>query len=193
MGNRNAEFLSESQLDALGFHARGTNVLIHSTCVLVGCERMSIGSHVRIDPFCVLSAGEGIRIGSHVHIAGHCMFAGAALIDIQDFVGISHGSKVLSSTDNFTAGVLTGPTIPDEYKKVLSAKVTFGRHSVVGAQGVVLPGVHVGEGATVGALALIKDDLEPWSVSVGCPARKIGMRNKDGVLDAEVRFRERTS
>ena len=41
----------------------------------------------------------------------------------------------------------------------------------------MLAGVHkIGEGAFVGAQALVTHDLEPWGVYVGSPARKIGER-----------------
>ena len=98
---RNAAFLTPDQLAALNFASVGEGTLIHETCVLVGCEQISIGAHVRIDPFCILSAREPVRIGQYVHIAGHCLLAGGEGISIDDFAGISHGVRILSASDDF--------------------------------------------------------------------------------------------
>lgn len=43
---------------------------------------------------------------------------------------------------------------------------------------IILPGVHVGEGAVVAAGAVVTKDVEPWSIVGGVPARPIGKREK---------------
>ncbi|MCR5303076.1 MAG: acyltransferase, partial [Lachnospiraceae bacterium] len=48
----------------------------------------------------------------------------------------------------------------------------------IGANCTLLPGVTIGEGAVVGANALVTKDLEPWGIYVGSPAKKIGEREK---------------
>jgi galactoside O-acetyltransferase len=40
----------------------------------------------------------------------------------------------------------------------------------------VLPDSTVGEGAIAGAQSLVHKNVEPWSIVVGSPARKIGER-----------------
>ena len=60
-------YLSSAELASLGLRAVGADVQIHSTCIMVGLENISIGDHVRIDAFSSLIAGNGrIAIGSHV-------------------------------------------------------------------------------------------------------------------------------
>jgi galactoside O-acetyltransferase len=189
---RNAGFLTAEQLIGLGFAEVGEKVLIHETVVLVGVQNICLGSNVRIDPYCVLSAGAELTIGSHVHIAAHVLLAGGAGIRIRDFAGISHGTKLLSTSDDFSAGVLTGPTVPLDLRKVVAAPIVIGRHAVIGANSVVLPGTRVGDGATVGALSLARGALEDWKVYAGVPARVIGVRDKEGVLRAEADLRQRT-
>lgn len=188
---RNAKFLTAEELIALGVAEMGENVLIHETVVLVGVEKMRFGSDVRIDPFCVISAGEEMLIGSHVHIAAHVLLSGQAGITLHDFAGISHGTKLLSTSDDFSAGVLTGPTAPAHLRKVTAARIIIGRHAVIGANSVVLPGTRVNEGATVGALSLARGTLEAWKVHAGAPARVVGVRDKEGVLRAERSLRQR--
>ena len=55
--------------------------------------------------------------------------------------------------------------------------------------GGVLPGVTVGEGATVGALSLVNRDCEPWTIYGGVPARPLKARRKDRVLELEAELR----
>ena len=59
----NAEFLPRATLESLGFKALGRDVLVHSTCVLRNCARISLGDGVRIDPFTVVSVAGGLEIG----------------------------------------------------------------------------------------------------------------------------------
>jgi galactoside O-acetyltransferase len=109
---------------------------------------------------------------------------------LHDFSGISHGAKLLSTSDDFSGGVLTGPTVPAHLRNVHAARIVIGRHAVIGANSVVLPGTHMGEGAMVGALSLARGTLEAWKVHAGVPARVVGHREKEGVLRAEAALRE---
>lgn len=190
MTNRNAAFLSAEELAELDFAFLGNDVLIHSTCVLVNTPRMAIGHGVRIDPFCVLSPGKSLTIGDHVHVASQCILMGSETIALGDFAGLSHGVKILSASDDFVGGALIGPTIPDEFRNVDARPVTLGRHVVIGAGSLVLPGSVLDEGATIGSLSLVRGHVAAWSVSTGTPARKVRDRDRVGVLDAETRFTE---
>lgn len=46
----------------------------------------------------------------------------------------------------------------------------------IGANAVILPGVHVGRGSVIGAGSVVTKDVEPYSVNVGVPAKKIKQR-----------------
>lgn len=188
---RNARFLTAEELDSLGFAQVGENVLIHETVVLIGADKVRLGSNVRIDPYCVISAVDNVQIGSHVHIAAHVVLSGGGRITLQDFAGVSHGAKLLSASDDFSAGVLTGPTVPADLRGVRAEPIEIGRHAVIGTNSVVLPGTRVEDGATIGALSLARGTLESWKVHAGVPARVVGIRNKEGVLRAEATFLQR--
>jgi acetyltransferase-like isoleucine patch superfamily enzyme len=182
---RNASFLTRAALENLGFASLGKDVLIHETSVLVGCDRISIGDKARIDPFCVVSAREPVSIGAYTHIAAHVGLLGAYGITIEDFVSVSHGARIFSASDDFKAGALIGSQVPDELRAVRSGRVVIERHGCVGANCVVLPGARLREGATVGALSLVRGELEPWTVNAGVPAKPVAKRDRDGVLRAE--------
>lgn len=177
--NKNG-FLSAQKLQTIGFASIGNNVQIDSTARFYGVGRISIGSNVRIDAYSILSAGaEGIIIGSHVHIGVFVFLTGASRIELHDFSGLSGRVSIYSSNDDYHGYALTGPTIPDEFRKVTNAPVIVGRHVVVGAASVILPGVTIAEGACVGALSLVKSDVPAFSIVAGQKGQCIGRRKKD--------------
>lgn len=179
-----AEYLPRAILEALGFAALGEDVRIHPSCVLVGCNRIHIGSHVRIDPFCVITPSSTLSIGNFVHISAHATLLGAGTISIGDFACVSHGARILSSSDDLTGSSLMGPMVPMEWRNHLESAITLAAHTVLGVNSVVLPGGELGEGATVGALSLVKTRLGPWTVNAGIPSAVVGHRDPTSVLHA---------
>jgi len=54
--------------------------------------------------------------------------------------------------------------------------VIIGDRAWIGYRAIVLPGVKIGEGAVVGAGAVVTKDVDPYAIVVGNPARKVGER-----------------
>lgn len=186
-------FLGRQALRRLGFAAIGTDVAVSERASIYGASRISLGDHVRIDDFCVLSAGEeGMRIGSYVHIACYCSLIGTARIELEDFSGLSARVAVYSSSDDYSGTGLTNPTVPSDFRRVTDAPVRIARHVIVGAGAVILPGVTIGEGAAVGALALVNHSLEPFTIYSGIPARRVGSRSR-ALLELEAQLRAVTT
>jgi galactoside O-acetyltransferase len=100
-------------------------------------------------------------------------------IFLDDFCGISYGSHIFSQSDDYSGIALTGPTVPLPYRREQKAAVSIGRHVIVGAGSIVMPGVTVSEGGSIGAMSLVTKTTLPWSIYVGAPARRIGERKKD--------------
>ena len=182
-------FLSEDAIAALGFARVGRNVKISDRASLYRPERISIADHVRIDDFCILSAGDGgIDLGNYVHIACYASLIGREQIVLRDFAGLSGRVSVYSSSEDYSGASLNNPTVPEAYRKMEHGRVLLDRHVIVGAGAVILPGVTLGLGASVGALTLVARDLEAFGMYLGVPARKIGMRKQD-LLALETRLR----
>ena len=57
-----------------------------------------------------------------------------------------------------------------------TAKITIGPDAFVSARAFILPGVVVGQGAIVGACAVVTRDVAPAMIVAGNPAREIGRR-----------------
>jgi galactoside O-acetyltransferase len=188
-------FLDSGELKSLGINRVGRDVAVHSTCVLVGLENISIGDRVRVDPFSCLIAGTGrIEIGSHVHIASHVFLSGGEGIEIGDFSSFSRGVTIYTRNEDYSGLALTNPTIPLKYLRLTAGPVAVGRHAVVGAMTVVFPRVTIGEGSATGALSLIKDDIEPWGIYAGVPARRLRERRRDLLaLETQLSAEERST
>lgn len=173
-------FLSSQQLAALGFAQLGAGVLISERASIYGASRIELGDDVRIDDFCVLSAGTGgIGIQHNVHIACHCSLIGAARIEMHAFSGLSSHVAIYSSSDDYSGRALTNPTVAAKFRNVSSAPVTLGRHVIIGSGSVVLPGVTIGEGAAVGALSMVSRSLQPFTINVGVPAKRVAARSQE--------------
>jgi acetyltransferase-like isoleucine patch superfamily enzyme len=173
-------FYTGKELESLGFASVGRNARISRDARFHGQARISIGDHSRIDDFCVLSAGRGgIAIGRHVHIAVMCSLIGQGRIEMMDFSALSSRVSVYSSSDDYSGAAMTNPTVPDEFRSVDSRPVRIGRHVIVGAGSVILPGTDLLEGAALGALSLASGTLGEFAIYSGTPARRIGLRRRD--------------
>ncbi len=182
-------YLDSAALRDLGVASVGENTLVHEHTMLVGLENIRIGSNTRIDPWTGLIAGEdgSIAIGDYVHIGMHCYLAGTTSIVMEDFSGLSQGTKIYSATDDYSGGSLTNPTVPEEFCHTTRAPVRLGRHVIIGSGGVILPGVDLADGCSVGALALVTESTEPWGIYAGVPARRVQDRKQD-LLEFERRL-----
>ncbi len=173
-------YYSESELRDFGFKSVGENVRIARNCTIKGIEKISIGSNVQIDGYCSMFAGMGwIDIGSYIHIGGYSVFIAGAGVCMKDFSGISQGVRIYSKSDDYTGKTLTNPTVPKKYTGVRSGTVTLERHVIVGSGSVILPGVTIGEGSSVGALCLVTKSLPSWGVYFGRPVKRLKARSKD--------------
>ena len=179
--NSVTNYYSGDELRDLQLASCGTDVLVSRKASIYGPEHVHIGDHVRIDDFVVISGGpeEDVVLGNHVHVAAHAALYGGGGLVLGDFAGVSGRSSVYSVTDDYDGTVLTGPTVPDEYKRVITARVVLGRHVLMGAGSVVLPGVTIGEGCATGAMTLVNRDLEPWGIYIGVPARLLKARSRN--------------
>jgi galactoside O-acetyltransferase len=159
---------------------------IHESVLIFGEADVEIGENVRIDAHCIITAGPGrVTIGDNVHIGAATHLFGTAGIEIADFANVSSRVSLFSTNDDYTEGYLTNPMVPEELRKVTEAPVKLDRHAIVGCGAIVLPGVTVGLGAAVGALSLVKHDVEPFTVVAGTPARPVGTRDGERLLELE--------
>lgn len=168
----------------------GENVRIHRTVLFFG-ENVRIGSNVRIDCFSVITSDQPVIIGSHVHIGAGGHIFGAAGVTINDFSNLSSRCSIFTASDDYTQGYMTNPTVPNEFKCVTCAPVTFEKHVIVGCGSIIMPGVTLGMGAAVGALSFVNKDVPAFQIVGGTPIRTLGQRNRDQLMEMERLFTEK--
>lgn len=173
-------WLTAQQITEMGFASIGSNVQLSDKASYYNCKNIRLGCNIRIDDFCVLSAGVGgIDIGNYIHIAVYSSLIGAGNITLADFSNISSRVAIYSSNDDYSGAAMTNPTVPAEFTKVQHADVTIGKHVIIGAGSIILPGVTLEEGVAVGALSLVKKDCKAFGIYMGSPEKRIGERKQD--------------
>ena len=176
----NQGYYRTEQLREMGFKRVGENVQIAKNCTIIGLENISLGNNIRIDGNVTLACTSGyLIIGNYIHIGGGSHLSCAGGIELCDFSGLSQGVRIYSCSDDLSGKSLTNPTIPKKYLNLNIKPVLIGRHVIIGSGSVVLPGVTIGNGSSVGALTLVNKTLDEWGIYFGSPAKKIKTKKKD--------------
>lgn len=158
---------------------------------IVGIDNITFGHDIIIDDFVFIYATTPMRFGNYVHIACFASIIGGAELVVDDFVAISHGARLLTSTDDFKDWGFGNSTVPSRFRNVTRKPIHIGRFCIVGANSVILPGVTIGEGAMVGANSVVTRDLLPWGVYIG--NKRISERNREAVLSNHQQFLQECS
>ena len=127
-----------------------------------------IGKDSSIAMKCFIS-GEKITIGANTVINRFCYLDGRAPLSIGNNVNVSHYTLIQTLTHD--------PQNPDFV--CLERPVNICDHVWIGARAIILPGVTIGEGAVVGAGAVVTKNVEPYTIVAGNPARPIGQRSRN--------------
>ncbi len=106
--------------------------------------------------------GKNIRIGRNVFINACCCFQDQGGISIGDGTLIGH--RVVIATINHGLR-------PEGRMDHHIAPVRVGRNVWIGSGSIILPGVTIGDGATVAAGAVVTKDVPEGTVVDGVPAR----------------------
>ena len=106
--------------------------------------------------------GKNIRIGRSVFINACCCFQDQGGISIGDGTLIGH--RVVIATINHGLR-------PEERMDHHIAPVRGGRNGWIGSGSILLPGVTIGDGATVAAGAVVTKDVPEGAVVGGVPAK----------------------
>ena len=139
------------------FKKCGGRIYISPRCVFTP-STISLGSNVYFGVGCVIQSAHGnITIGNHV------MFGPGVHI---------HGGNHVTNK----AGIYM-----DEIKKETGSdpEIIIEDDVWIGANAIILSGVHVGQGAVIGAGSIVTKSVDPYSIVAGNPAKRIKMRFSD--------------
>jgi acetyltransferase-like isoleucine patch superfamily enzyme len=156
----------------------GDDVQIFEQALILKPEVIQLADGVRIDDFTRIEGGSGLRIGKYVHIASFASILGGGEVQIGDFSGIGQGAKLITGVGHpFEDKFPVKLPEQDPYHR-RRGKIVMGDYSFVAVNAVIMPDVMIGEGAIVGAGAVVTKNVLPWAIVVGAPAKVIGSREK---------------
>jgi UDP-2-acetamido-3-amino-2,3-dideoxy-glucuronate N-acetyltransferase len=155
---------------------------IHPTSV-VGREAR-IGPGTRIWHFCHVM--DGARLGAGCSFGQNCFVAGGVVVGdrvkVQNNVSLYDGVLIGDEVFIGPSVVFTNVTRP---RAAISRREQYERTRVergatIGANATVLPGVVLGEYCFVAAGAVVRRDVEAFSLVAGVPARRVGWVSRHG-------------
>jgi acetyltransferase-like isoleucine patch superfamily enzyme len=118
---------------------------------------------IKIGNYCLISPGVRIGSGSRIIIKDNCMIAGRAYITDSDWHGIYNR-------------ISSGKTAP----------ILIQENVWIGDSALICKGVTIGENSIIGAGSVVVDNVPPYSVAAGNPARIVNR------LDPEKTYTKRS-
>ena len=120
-----------------------------------------------------------VSIGKYSYVNPHSTLENCT---VGNYCSISAGVNICPGEHDLYA-ISTHPLFArDEMPK--RAPVVIGHDVLISLNAVILKGVHIGNGAVIGAGAVVTKDIEPYEIVGGVPAKHIGWR-----FDPETRER----
>lgn len=136
----------------------GTIQIGNGNQILNGCllmtygGRIQIGNDCSINPYTILYGhGAGLRIGNDVLIAAHCIF-------VPSKHGFDQKDKQINRQKSTSLGIEVGNDV------------------WIGAGCKILDGVVIGNGAIIAAGSVVNNNVEPFTIVGGVPAKFIKQR-----------------
>lgn len=151
----------------------GENVIFEDGVRVFHPETIEIGDNVYIghDSFLKGYFRGKMIIGEHTWIGQSCFLHSAGNITIGKAVGMGPYVKILTSVHREV----------ERSKPIIANDLDFGEVVIhdgcdIGIGAIILPGITVGEGAIVGAGAVVTKDVPDYSVVAGNPAHILRTR-----------------
>lgn len=126
-------------------------------------ESVKIGRHTYgVDPGLVWGVNEQttLEVGAFCSIAAEVLFLCRA----------HHDSNAVSTFPFYE------PAFPVKTELLPARNIRLGNDVWIGRRATIMPGIHIGDGAIVGAGAIVTKDVPPYAIVGGNPARLIRYR-----------------
>ncbi len=133
--------------------------------------RLDVGGAVLLEPHVWITApGRArVRVGAGTFLNLGVMIAASELVEIGEHCMLANGCFVSDASHRYD-----DPERPITWQGFESRGPTsIGDNCWLGAHVVVTSGVRIGERCVVGANSVVTEDIEPFSVAAGAPAKVI--------------------
>lgn len=144
--------------------------------------RLAPGAQFQTGEACVLDTDTTIEcsgtltIGARVILGHHCTLGCKDRIEIGDDCLLAEMVSIRDHDHNFAR-----TDIPIREQGATCAPVKIGRDVWLGAKVTVVRGVTIGDGAIIGANAVVTRDVPAMAIAVGIPARVVKMRDGERI------------
>ncbi|KAI1878228.1 uncharacterized protein JN550_000410 [Neoarthrinium moseri] len=127
-----------------------------------------LGEHIWCDAPIRMDYGRNVKFGDNVYINSNSTWIDTCLITVGARTLIGPNCSFYSGTHPTDPKLRNGNKGPET-----GAPITIGEDCWFGGNSIVLPGVTIGQGSTIGAGSVVTKDIPPYSVAVGNPARVV--------------------
>jgi len=134
--------------------------------VLLRCFGAKVGRKVNIANTATIYFPWNLEIGDWSAIGEYAYIYNLGNVAIGEKATVSQRAHLCAGSHDYA-----DPALP-----LLTPPISVGDQAWVCADAFVGPGVGIGEGAVVGARAVVVKDVEPWVLVAGNPARAIKTR-----------------
>ena len=131
--------------------SKDVSIDTNSRFVVANNAILNIGTGCRIGPYSIFNCGDDISIGDDSIFGGYCYF----------------------QTSNH--GIKKGELIKNQ--RHTYGKIAIGEGVWIGAHVKILAGTSIGDGAVIGANAVVTKDIPSNAIAVGTPAQVISYRS----------------
>ena len=145
--------------------------------------RVLVGERCVLDRDMTIEVAGVLTIGARTIFGHHCTIASMEHLSIGDDCLIAEMVSIRDHDHCFA-----DLTTPIRDQGMTKAPIRIGRDVWIGGKATITKGVTIGDGAIIGANAVVTRDIPALAIAVGIPARVIKMRvektlHEDRVLD----------
>lgn len=158
------------------------NTYIHPSAYVD--EGASIGAGTKIWHFCHImpkaTIGENCSLGQNVFVADHVSIGNNAKIqnNVSLYTGVICEDDVFLGPSMVFTNVYNPRSAVNRKGEYLQTLV--GKGCTIGANATIVCGVTLGHHAFIGAGAVVNQNVKPYALMVGVPARQVGWMSEHG-------------
>jgi galactoside O-acetyltransferase len=162
----------------------GKDVYIGHNVIFTSPAQVFLGDNVRIDPFTLITTT--LKTGNYIHICAGAVLSGgkSSNIILNNWTFIGYGSKLFCASEDYSGD--GGPVIEfwNKKNKIIRGDIEFKDYSGIASDVLLMPGVTLPTGCTIGAKSFVynSNKLSEWSVYFGNPLQFKKSRNKEMIL-----------
>ena len=132
-----------------------------------------------------------VQLGEYSYIAKNCIISHCVIGKFCSIgpnfccgLGIHPTNGVSTAPMFYSTARQNGVTLCDKNKLEETKQTTIGNDVFIGANVTVLDGVKIADGAVIGAGAVVVDDIPPYAIAVGVPAKVVKYRFDERTIKA---------